>query len=56
MNAAPRRAAVLGISLFGDPAGATIVAGGVLIVVGSIVTVLGEKAPGGATEPAVRTP
>lgn len=45
INLEPLVGAVIGITLFGDPAGLALVAGGILIVVGSVVTVLGENAP-----------
>jgi len=43
INIEPLVGSILGIGFFGDPAGATIVIGGVLIIAGSIVTVLGER-------------
>ncbi|WP_242151977.1 DMT family transporter [Sphingomonas sp. BAUL-RG-20F-R05-02] len=43
INIEPLVGSVLGIGLFGDPAGATIIVGGLLIIAGSIVTVLGER-------------
>jgi len=43
INIEPLVGSVLGIGLFGDPAGATIIIGGLLIIAGSIVTVLGER-------------
>lgn len=46
INIEPLIGAVLGIGLFGDPAGFTIIAGGVLIIVGSVVTVLAERPSG----------
>lgn len=45
INLEPLVGVVIGITLFGDPAGLALVAGGVLIVVGSVVTVLGENTP-----------
>jgi drug/metabolite transporter (DMT)-like permease len=48
INIEPLVGAALGIGLFGDPAGVTIVLGGLLILIGSVVTVLGER-PGGTT-------
>jgi drug/metabolite transporter (DMT)-like permease len=49
INIEPLVGSVLGIGLFGDPAGATIIVGGLLIIAGSIVTVLGERpSPGDA--------
>lgn len=43
INIEPLFGAVVGITLFGDPAGLALIAGGVLIVIGSIVVVLGER-------------
>lgn len=43
INIEPLVGSIIGVGLFGDPAGATIVAGGALIIAGSIVTVLGER-------------
>jgi drug/metabolite transporter (DMT)-like permease len=43
INIEPLVGAALGIALFGDPAGFPLIAGGVLIVMGSVVTVLGER-------------
>jgi drug/metabolite transporter (DMT)-like permease len=46
INIEPLVGSMLGIGLFGDPAGATIIIGGLLIIAGSIVTVLGERPSG----------
>ncbi|WP_413061262.1 DMT family transporter [Sphingomonas carotinifaciens] len=43
INIEPLFGALVGITLFGDPAGLALIAGGVLIVIGSIVVVLGER-------------
>ncbi|MDF0488033.1 DMT family transporter [Sphingomonas sp. H39-1-10] len=43
INIEPLVGSILGIGFFGDPAGATILVGGAMIIVGSIVTVLGER-------------
>lgn len=43
INIEPLFGALVGITLFGDPAGVALIAGGVLIVIGSIVVVLGER-------------
>lgn len=43
INIEPLVGSILGIGLFGDPAGTTIIVGGLLIIAGSIVTVLGER-------------
>jgi drug/metabolite transporter (DMT)-like permease len=43
INLEPLVGATLGIGLFGDPAGPTIILGGVLIIAGSVVTVLAER-------------
>ncbi|MBB4087733.1 DMT family transporter [Sphingomonas carotinifaciens] len=43
INIEPLFGALVGITLFGDPAGLALIAGGVLIVSGSIVVVLGER-------------
>lgn len=43
INIEPLFGALVGVTLFGDPAGLALIAGGVLIVIGSIVVVLGER-------------
>lgn len=43
INIEPLFGALVGITLFGDPAGLALIAGGMLIVIGSIVVVLGER-------------
>lgn len=43
INIEPLVGSVLGIGFFGDPAGATILIGGAMIIAGSVVTVLGER-------------
>jgi len=43
INIEPLVGSILGIGFFGDPAGATIIVGGVMIIAGSVVTVLGER-------------
>ncbi|AOH83435.1 transporter [Sphingomonas panacis] len=43
INIEPLVGSILGIGFFGDPAGVTIIAGGAMIIAGSIVTVLGER-------------
>jgi drug/metabolite transporter (DMT)-like permease len=43
INIEPLVGAIVGISLFNDPAGFTVIAGGVLIIAGSLVVVLGER-------------
>ncbi len=43
INIEPLFGALVGITLFGDPAELALIAGGVLIVIGSIVVVLGER-------------
>lgn len=43
INIEPLFGALVGITLFGDPVGLALIAGGVLIVIGSIVVVLGER-------------
>jgi len=45
INLEPLMGATLGIGLFGDPAGLPLILGGVLIIVGSIVVVRGERPP-----------
>ncbi len=52
INIEPLVGTVVGIGLFGDPAGAPLIAGGLLIVVGSIVVVRGERSEPGATHAA----
>jgi drug/metabolite transporter (DMT)-like permease len=51
INIEPLVGALVGISLFGDPAGFTVIAGGVLIIAGSLVVVLGERAAAEAPLP-----
>ena len=46
INIEPLVGSILGIGFFGDPAGVTIIAGGAMIIAGSIVTVLGERPAG----------
>lgn len=43
INIEPLIGAVIGITLFGDPAGIGLIGGGVLIIVGSLIVVLGER-------------
>jgi drug/metabolite transporter (DMT)-like permease len=43
INIEPLIGAALGISLFGDPVGWPVLLGGMLIVLGSIVVVRGER-------------
>jgi drug/metabolite transporter (DMT)-like permease len=53
INVEPLIGAMIGIGLFGDPAGFGVVAGGLLILVGSITTVLGERTTPGLAATAV---
>lgn len=46
INIEPLVGSILGIGVFGDPAGVTIILGGAMIIAGSIVTVLGERPAG----------
>jgi drug/metabolite transporter (DMT)-like permease len=50
INIEPLIGAVIGITLFGDPAGFGLIGGGLLIIAGSIVTVLGERNAPAAAE------
>ncbi|NIJ07871.1 drug/metabolite transporter (DMT)-like permease [Sphingomonas vulcanisoli] len=43
INLEPLMGAVIGVALFGDPLGFGLLAGGVLILIGSITVVLGER-------------
>lgn len=43
INIEPLIGAVIGMTLFGDPAGVGLIGGGLLIILGSIVVVLGER-------------
>jgi drug/metabolite transporter (DMT)-like permease len=43
INIEPLIGGVIGITLFGDPAGLGLIGGGVLIIVGSLIVVLGER-------------
>ncbi len=49
INIEPLMGAMLGIGLFGDPAGLPLILGGVLIVVGSVIVVRGERGVATAT-------
>lgn len=49
INIEPLMGAMLGIGLFGDPAGLPLILGGVLIIVGSIIVVRGERTVATAT-------
>jgi drug/metabolite transporter (DMT)-like permease len=51
INLEPLLGAVIGISLFDDPAGFGLVIGGVLIIVGSVAVVLGERSAGPSAGP-----
>lgn len=48
INIEPLMGAIIGVTLFGDPLGAFLLAGGLLVIGGSIVVVLGERP--GATD------
>jgi drug/metabolite transporter (DMT)-like permease len=50
INIEPLIGAVVGISLFGDPAGIGLIGGGLLIIVGSVIVVLGERSAPAAAE------
>ncbi|RDE05066.1 DMT family transporter [Sphingomonas aracearum] len=51
INMEPLVGALIGITVFGDHAALALVVGGVLIVIGSVVTVLGERSPAAPTLP-----
>lgn len=50
INIEPLIGAIVGITLFGDPAGIGLIGGGILIIAGSIIVVLGERQAPGAAE------
>ena len=50
INIEPLMGAVIGIALFGDPATATVIAGGLAIIGGSLIVVLGERGTPGAAD------
>ncbi|PZU06234.1 DMT family transporter [Sphingomonas sp.] len=50
INIEPLIGALIGITLFGDPAGVGLIGGGLLIICGSIVVVLGERSAPAAAE------
>ncbi|MDO6413504.1 DMT family transporter [Sphingomonas sp. BIUV-7] len=43
INIEPLIGAIVGITLFGDPAGVGLIGGGLLIIIGSVIVVLGER-------------